>query len=195
MTVFKTAALTSLLMLFTAAADAETAAPVLAKDLAPARAGTRLRITSDAFQQGDAMAERYGQDGDNFSPPVSWSKGPTGTMSYAVIVEDGMANQSEPATYWIVYDIPGTMSRIAEHQPAEMQLDNGAAQPLNAAHKPGYNGPKASAGEVHPIHVEVFALNTRLRVDPGEADRDDVVKAMKGHVLASGDLVVTYSVK
>jgi phosphatidylethanolamine-binding protein (PEBP) family uncharacterized protein len=37
----------------------------------------------------------------------------------------------------------------------------------------------------------VFALDTILDVPPG-AERDDVIAAMQGHVLASGEFVGTY---
>jgi Raf kinase inhibitor-like YbhB/YbcL family protein len=98
-------------------------------------------------------------------------------------------------THWIVYHLPSTGNRLREHQPTQARLDNGALQALNARKTEGFLGPKPPAGETHPYHIEVFALNTRLRLDPDSAERKDVVNAMKGHVLASGDLVVSYTGK
>jgi phosphatidylethanolamine-binding protein (PEBP) family uncharacterized protein len=36
-------------------------------------------------------------------------------------------------------------------------------------------------------------LNTKLELNPATADRNAVVEAMKGHVLAQGDLIATYT--
>ena len=49
------------------------------------------------------------------------------------------------------------------------------------------------AGQTHSYHFQVFALNTRLDIDPASADRAAVINAMKGRVLAVGDLVGTYT--
>jgi Raf kinase inhibitor-like YbhB/YbcL family protein len=169
--------------------------PVLAKQMLPARGGARLKVTSDALSFGEAMNERFTQNGDNRSPPVSWSKGPNGTLSYALLIEDDSVARKEPIAHWVLYDMPGTASRIAENQPKDAQLDSGALQGLNVRKEVGFIGPKPPAGETHNYHVEVFALNTRLRLKPDETQRDDLVQAMKGHVLASGDLVVNYTGK
>ena len=40
----------------------------------------------------------------------------------------------------------------------------------------------------HHYHFEVFALDTMLDLHAG-ANRDDLVNAMRGHVLAKGELV------
>jgi len=176
------------------AKDAE-GPPVLAKQLLPARGGARLQVTSEALAFGEAMDLRFTQDGENRSPPIAWSKGPTGTLSYALLVEDGSVKRPEPISHWVVYDLPGTILRIGENQPKSAEISGGAMQGLNVRKEAGFIGPKPPAGETHNYHVEVFALNTRLRLKPDETDRDDIVQAMKGHVLASGDLIVNYTGK
>jgi phosphatidylethanolamine-binding protein (PEBP) family uncharacterized protein len=59
----------------------------------------------------------------------------------------------------------------------------------------GFLGPKPPAGQTHPYHFEVFALDTKLRLDPANTDRNAVVAAMKNHVLAEGDIVANYTGK
>ena len=54
---------------------------------------------------------------------------------------------------------------------------------------------KPPAGQTHPYHFEVFALDTRLGIDPVKADRTTVVNAMKGHVLAEGEIIGLYTGK
>ena len=68
----------------------------------------------------------------------------------------------------------------------------GMLQGLNSRGSMGYFGPRPPVGDPpHHYHFQVFALDTRLEVPPG-AERDAVLEAMKGHVLAAGELVGTY---
>src|SRR6266576_2933635 len=145
----KAAALASFAVLCansTNAADTPSA-PVLAKELARARGGFRINVTSNAFLSGESLDERYTQNGENMSPPIAWTKGPSGTISYAILMEDADVKGSEPATHWIVYDIPGTRTRISEHQPAQNEIEAGAMQGVNVAKTVGFIGPKPPAGE------------------------------------------------
>ena len=176
--------------------DAQTSPdgrPALAKELAPARGRTALRVVSRVLVGGGNMDKRFTQDGDNHNPAVTWTKGPSGTVSYAIIMGDASVKGPEPVVHWIIYNIPSTADRVAEDQPKEAELDNGAQQGLNFSKAVGYIGPKLSAGETHQYHIQVFALNARLKLEPAQTDKNDVVAAMKGHVLASGDLVVTHT--
>ena len=72
---------------------------------------------------------------------------------------------------------------------------DGHMQGKNVRGAAGYVGPKPPAGQTHPYHFEVFALNTTLNLDPENADRNAVVNAMKSHVLTKGDLVAMYTGK
>jgi len=169
--------------------------PVLAKQLLPARGGARLTVRSDAFAGGDAIPDRNSQNGENVSPPLEWSKGPQGTRSYVVLAEDAGGKQTEPIIHWIVYNLDLATVRLPPGLPAEGNIEHGGNQGKNVAGKIGYIGPKPPAGEEHPYHFQVFALNAKLNLDPATADRDAVIKAMKGKVIAEGDLIGTYTGK
>lgn len=122
------------------------------------------------------------QTGENMSPPAAGTTGPAGTMSSAIIVEGTGVDRTEPVTHWIAYHFAAPGNRLREHQPTQARLDHGALQ--------GLTFPPAE--ETHPDLdlLDVFALNTRLSLDPVSAERKDVVNAKKGHVVASGGLVV-----
>jgi Raf kinase inhibitor-like YbhB/YbcL family protein len=170
--------------------------PVLAKQIAPARGGSsRLLVTSNAFVSGSDLDDKYTQNGDNMSPGINWSKGPQGTQSYAVLTEDSGVNRADPVVHWVIFNIPSTATGLPQNVPTDATLENGTEQGKNVRGNAGYIGPKPPAGQTHPYHFEVFALNTRLNVDPGSADRNTVVNAMKNHVLAQGELVVNYTGK
>ena len=170
--------------------------PVLAKQLAPARGGSsRLLVTSGAFVSGGELDDKYTQNGDNMSPGITWSKGPLGTQSYAVLAEDSGVNRAEPIVHWVIFNIPSTAISLPANVPTDATLENGSVQGKNVRGSAGYIGPKPPAGQSHPYHFEVFALNARLNIDPASADRNTVVNAMKSHVLAQGELVANYTGK
>ena len=175
------------------ASAGQSGPPALAKTLAPARMSARISVTSPAFSSGRPLDERYTQNGANMSPPLAWTKGPAGTQSYVVLAEDAGVNRPEPIVHWIVYNIPSSMLRLPQEIPAEATLQNGIMQGKNVAGTSAYVGPKPPAGQTHPYHFQVFALNSRLNIDPANADRATLINAMKGRVLAVGDVVGTYT--
>jgi Raf kinase inhibitor-like YbhB/YbcL family protein len=174
-------------------AAAQAGPPVLAKNLAPARMGARLLVTSPAFTSGKTLNERYTQNGANMPPPLEWSRGPAGTRSYVILAEDSGVNRAEPIVHWIVYNIPSSVRTISQDAPTEGELPNGALQGKNVMGKATYLGPKPPAGQTHPYHFQIFALSTQLDIDPANADRATVINAMKGRVLASGDAIGNYT--
>jgi Raf kinase inhibitor-like YbhB/YbcL family protein len=129
------------------------------------------------------------------SPALQWSKGPQGTRSYVILAEDAGVDRKEPIVHWVMYDLDAAITRLPTGVPAEPKLDIGASQGKNIAGKMGYIGPKPPAGQTHPYHFEIFALNAKLNLDPANTDRDAVVAAMKGKVLAEGDLIGNYTGK
>jgi Raf kinase inhibitor-like YbhB/YbcL family protein len=170
--------------------------PVLANKIAvPSGSASRLLVTSGAFASGDALNDKYTQNGDNMSPSVSWTKGPFGTRSYVVLAEDSGVNRHDPIVHWVIYNIPSNFTSLDQNIPTQAHLDMGAEQGKNVRGAVGYVGPKPPAGQTHPYHFEVFALNTKLSLDPANADRQAVVNAMKGSVLATGEIVANYTGK
>lgn len=157
----------------------------------------KLTVSSLSFQNNGTLADMYTQNGYNWSPPLSWTSGPKGTKSYVVLVEDTGVKRAEPIVHWVMYDIPADATTLPERlgRKAKLISPMGALQGKNIAHKIGYIGPKPPAGETHPYHFEVFALDQMLKIDPDKADRDTVVDAMKGHVLAAGEIVANYAGK
>ena len=206
MTKFLTKAAGSLAVaaLFVASAYAQAPAPaaggdgppVLASKIAPAKGGSsRLLVTSSAFTAGGDLDDKFTQNGDNMSPGISWSKGPQGTLSYVVLAEDSGVNRKDPIVHWVIYNIPSTTTNLPQNIPTDTTLENGAMQGKNIRGTAGYIGPKPPAGQSHPYHFQVFALSSRLQLDPATADRNAVVAAMKNRVLAAGDIVANYTGK
>jgi Raf kinase inhibitor-like YbhB/YbcL family protein len=182
-----------ILLSLPALAQENSGPPVLAKELVKARAGGKLMVMSPAFSGGDELDDKYTQNGSNMSPPIAWSKGPTGTRSYVLLAEDSGVNRHDPVFHWVMYNIPSNVTNLSENISQTATLDTGAMQGLNVRKAAGFLGPKPPAGQTHAYHFEVFALNTTLKLDPATTDRKAVVDAMKGHVLAMGDIIANYT--
>jgi Raf kinase inhibitor-like YbhB/YbcL family protein len=189
--------------LFAASAFAQTKltgdAAVLADGITALQgAAAPLSVTTSSFTPSPrdttpgTLADRYTADGGNISPNLSWTRGPAGTQSYAVVSEGVDVVDGHPVIHWVLYNIPSTTTALPEHVPAEMHLQSGGlngAMQVRLQRGPGYYGPRAPTGATRWYHFEVFALDTRLNLDPATADRQAVVNAMKGHVLASGEII------
>jgi Raf kinase inhibitor-like YbhB/YbcL family protein len=158
-------------------------------------APAQLVLSSPAFKDGGAFPEVFVcKDNKNFSRhslPLSWSGVPEGTQSFMLSMQDldvHVRKGAAPAQHWIVWNIPGTATSLAENLPQEGQLTDGTRQGKSVIRQPGYMGPCPPPGKPHHYVLELMALDIALDV-PVEGTRDDVLKAMDGHVLSSGVMV------
>ena len=180
-------------MLGDVAAEAPEAENGLAIDLVEPSQGP-IEVISTAFEDGAAIPDTYAAEGGNISPPLNWGEGPEGTRSYAVIMDDPDVTEAPPFTHWVLYDLPADSTTLAEAVPGTPRLEvpEGALQGPNDRGSIGYYGPRPPAGDpAHEYHIQVFALDTTLDLPHG-ATRAEVIEAMQGHVLSSGETVGTY---
>ena len=152
-----------------------------------------LTLTSSAFTHNGSMPARLTCDGRDLSPELRWSGLPAGTQSLALIVDDPDA--PDPAAprmtwvHWVLYNIPPTATGLAEAV-APGALPAGTRQGLNDWGRTGYGGPCPPIGRHRYFH-KLYALDTVLP-DLGKPTKAALEQAMKGHVLASTELVGTY---
>lgn len=156
----------------------------------------RLAVASSSFAANGMMDDRYTEYADGVSPALSW-KPVTGAKSYAVIMEDPDAKPVTPFVHWVMWNIPASITSVPEgvQEQARLSDPDGVLQGRTTRGAPGYYGPKPPVGETaHRYHFQVYALDTMLEV-PFGADRDQVLAAMQGHVLAKGEIVGRYAQK
>jgi Raf kinase inhibitor-like YbhB/YbcL family protein len=150
-----------------------------------------LNITSAAFAAGGPIPAVYTCEGKDISPPLSWSGLPAGTKSLALIVDDPDA--PDPAApkrvwvHWVLYNLPPTVTGLPE---AVADLPAGTREGTNDWKRTGYGGPCPPIGR-HRYFFKLFALDAELP-DLGSATKDQVLKAMQGHVLEQVEMVGTY---
>jgi Raf kinase inhibitor-like YbhB/YbcL family protein len=153
-----------------------------------------LSLSSSAFTNQGEIPSRFTCEGDDVSPALAWSGVPAGSKSLALVVDDPDA--PDPAAprmtwvHWIVYDMPPTTTGLAE---ATKTLPAGAREGLNDWKRTGYGGPCPPIGRHRYFH-KLYALDTALG-DLKTPTRAALEQAMKGHVLAEGQLVGTYQKK
>ncbi|GGY05283.1 YbhB/YbcL family Raf kinase inhibitor-like protein [Massilia dura] len=168
----------------------------LAKDRPETQAAGKLAVASDAFRDGGMLDMRFSEYADGVSPPLSWG-GVPGAKSYAVIAEDPDASPVKPFVHWLAWNIPADVTKLPEGLQEQPRLTEpeGVLQGRNTRGSTGYYGPRPPAGEpAHRYHFQVFALDAMLAV-PFGADRDQLLAAMRGHVLAKGVVTGRYAQK
>jgi Raf kinase inhibitor-like YbhB/YbcL family protein len=149
-----------------------------------------LQVESSAFEDGATIPVRYTCDGEDISPPLSWSEPPAGTESLVLIGDDPDA----PAgtwVHWVLFNLPATARSLPEGLPAGEVVEGGGVQGNNGWMRLGYGGPCPPRGSTHRYPFKLYALDTTLELDAG-ASKKDVEEAMAGHILAQGQIMARY---
>jgi Raf kinase inhibitor-like YbhB/YbcL family protein len=160
---------------------------------APGRPG--IVLTTTAFKDGTIVPPKYTLSvASPISPKLAWTNVPPGTVTFALIMHDPDASPQKSSTdylHWIIFNIPAATTGLPEAMPTDATLPDGSVQTKVFRGKNtyvGYLGPGAgAAGPYHHYTWELFALDTKLDLGP-DASREDVMKAMDGHVLGIGIL-------
>ncbi len=146
---------------------------------------SEITVSSTAFKQNGMIPSQYTCDGVNISPQIAWTPGPEGTQSYALICDDPDAPM-KTWVHWLIFNIPPTVLSIPEN---DRGIEN-ALYGTTDFRRTGYGGPCPPSG-THHYHFKLYALDCWLPLKNG-ATKPEMETAMKGHILASGDLVGLY---
>lgn len=149
-----------------------------------------IKITSTVFNEGEPIPARHSCDDMDISPPLNWNDLPEDTESIALILEDPDA-PGGLFTHWILFNLPGDTKNLSEHVKGEELMDNGGKQGLNDFGRVGYGGPCPPRG-THRYYFKIYALDIKLDLPPF-IKRDELLDALKGHVLDMGQLMGVYT--
>jgi len=139
----------------------------------------QLKITSSIFEHNQQIPEKYGCKNQAPNPPITIEDAPPETKSLALIMDDPDAPNG-PFDHWVVWNIPPSTTKIVENSVP-------GTEGLNSSGRRGYTCPYPPSG-THRYFFKVFALNVMLDLNADSGKRD-LEKAMKGHILAQGELV------
>jgi Raf kinase inhibitor-like YbhB/YbcL family protein len=149
-----------------------------------------LQITSPAFADGERIPVKHTADGDDVSPELRWGGLPPNTQSIALVCEDPDAPRGI-WTHWVLFNLPADKTMLAEGVSTEKELPDGTRQGNNDFGKIGYGGPSPPKGKPHRYHFKLYALDTKFNLSAG-ATRQQLLDAIKGHVVAEGQLMGQY---
>jgi Raf kinase inhibitor-like YbhB/YbcL family protein len=149
-----------------------------------------LVLTTSAFADGQTIPTRYTADGEDVSPPLAWDHVPDGTRSQALLCEDPDAPRGV-WTHWVLFNLPPDQRKLDENVAKKPTLPGGAIQGNNDFGKSGYSGPSPPPGKPHRYFFKLYALDAPLNL-PAGASRQQLLDAMRGHVLDEGQQMGTY---
>lgn len=144
-------------------------------------AEAKFELESPEFSYGGTIPKKYTCDGENVPPPLRWRGRPEGTEAYVLIVYDPDAPMGT-FYHWIAYDIPGDVSSLEGELGTSGRNDFGGI---------GYGGPCPPRGSTHRYFFTLFALDAKLGLGEG-ARLDEVLRAMRGHVLGYAETMGRY---
>ena len=150
-----------------------------------------LSISSSAFNEGDRIPDKYTCEGEDISPPLSWSDPPEGTQSFTLICDDPDAPMGT-WDHWLIYNIPADSAGLSESIPTDESLTDGSKQGINSWEKTGYGGSCPPPGDPHRYFFKLYALDTMLTFT-GDVNKSTLENAMQDHILAEAQLMGTFS--
>ena len=138
-----------------------------------------FRIRPLSFSEGETIPARYTGDGENLSPALAWDDPPSGTRSFALVVDDPDA-PTGTFTHWLRWDIPGSLRELPEGVLSGTLGHDG----VNDFGQPAYVGPCPPKGHgSHRYQFKLYALDTSRLMLPEGAKRFEFDKALHGHDL------------
>jgi Raf kinase inhibitor-like YbhB/YbcL family protein len=149
-----------------------------------ATGGTKMKISSSSFQNRGNIPSKFTCDGADANPALRVEEAPAEAKSLVLIVDDPDA-PSGLFTHWLVWNIDPKTTEIAEGSAPK------GVQGKNDFGKSDYGGPCPPSGS-HRYYFKIFALDNELDL-PAGSKRAQLDAAMKGHIIAQGELMGRYS--
>ena len=146
-----------------------------------------MKITSSAFSDGALIPIKYTCDGDDISPPLVWNDIPENTASFVLINDDPDAPVGT-WDHWILFNLDGKTTELAEN--VDLSKLAGVQLGHNSWRRNDYGGPCPPYG-THRYFFKLYALDIKLDL-PASSSKQDIEKAMAGHILAEAELLGRY---
>ena len=150
----------------------------------------KISISGDGFKEGGTIPDEFTCEGKDISPSLSWEGMPAGTKSISLIMDDPDCSEGT-FVHWVLYNIPGQTLMLPKGIPHNKTLADGSMQGMTDFGRAGYGGPCPPSGKPHRYYFKVYALDIKINLPPG-ASKNQLESSMKGHILASGELIGKY---
>ena len=150
----------------------------------------KISISADGFKEGGTIPDEFTCNGKDISPSLSWEGIPAGTKSISLIMDDPDCSEGT-FVHWVLYNIPPETRKMPKGIPHNKTLADGSMQGMTDFGRAGYGGPCPPPGKPHRYYFKVYALDIILVLPPA-VSKNQLENAMKGHILASGELTGKY---
>ena len=150
-----------------------------------------FKLIVSAFAEGAVIPKLHTCDGADVSPSLEWSGEPAETQSFTLMVDDPDA----PAgtwNHWLLYDLPKSVRSLAQgYKPGKLGQSG-----INDFGRAGYGGPCPPKGHgAHRYFFRLYAVDVPSVGLAAGAKREDVDRALKGHILAETQYMGQYERK
>lgn len=158
-----------------------------------ANAPATIQVKSASFANMGMMPDKHSAYFQDISPEISWTNVPQNAQSLVLMMEDPDA-LLKPVTHWLMANISPNVTGLPENV-MKTEKYGDAMQGANHNGKLGYYGPQPPpADKPHRYHFQIFALDTKLNL-PSGFNRQALLDAMKGRVIAKGAVIGMYQRK
>jgi phosphatidylethanolamine-binding protein (PEBP) family uncharacterized protein/Ca2+-binding EF-hand superfamily protein len=160
---------------------------VESKDQPRSSNGTFM-LTSPVMEDLTEMPKEYTGDGEASTLPLDWKGAPAGTQSYALIM-DHSDPEGQKKWYWTLYDIPSNITSLPKNAQGIGKVGTGFKGQI------GYEPPHSKGPGAKTYVITMYALSAPLSLtqSPREVNREVLLTAMQGKVLASSSLRVVHT--
>ena len=145
-----------------------------------------MRISSEVFDHNGHIPSKYSCKSDGINPTLNFEGVPDNAKSLTLIMEDPDVPKDVKAnglfSHWLVWNMPPETKEIREGTTAPGVVgknDNG---------KNEYAAPCPPDGE-HRYFFKLYALDKMLDLSPSGTSREDLLSAMRGHIMAEAELI------
>jgi Raf kinase inhibitor-like YbhB/YbcL family protein len=157
-----------------------------AEKLAQSKIATTIAVTSSAFTEGAPVPRRFTCDGEDTSPPISWSGVSRRAAELALVVDDPDAPHGT-YVHWVIFGLDPSRSAIEEGQ-----VPAGARQARNSAGDAKYKGPcPPRPDEPHRYRFTLYAVSEPIN-STADAGSSGVLAEIRQAATAKGTLIGTF---
>ena len=136
-------------------------------------------VTSKTFKDGQMMPRKVSNAnpsnpncvGDNVSPQLTWTNGPAGTRSFAILMLDPEGRGGAGVSHFVAYGIPADVTSFSEGElskPSEKYV-GGKGTGGNAS----YGGPCTPPGSAHHYTFVIVATDLEPKELPAGLTREE----------------------
>jgi len=145
-------------------------------------------LSSPDLGEDGRLPVEFTGDGAGVSPPLSWQGTPAGTKSFALIM-DHLAPGGEMKSYWVMWDIPASMTSLPKDASEIGQVGAGFRGEV------GYEPPHSQGPGDKSYVLHLYALSDipEPAGPAGRVSREALLEAMEGKILGRADLSVVYA--